>query len=68
MSSPVLPLEEFFIYVPHGVESLDVESDSEEENVLNHSAHEAWVKISLARQVVVYTHVCGEDETEPLPL
>jgi hypothetical protein len=68
MSKQMLPLEEFFIYVPllHDTESLNVEPDSKEENVLNHSAHEAWVKISLAQQGVIYAHVCGEDKKEPL--
>ncbi len=62
---PVLQ-DEFFIYVPHSVESLNVEPDCEKEKALNHSAHEAWIKIPLARRVVVYAHVCGEDEKEPL--
>ncbi len=66
MSNRLLLQDEFFIYVPHEVESLNVEPDSEEENALNQSAHEVWVKIPLARRVVVYAHVCGEDEEELL--
>jgi hypothetical protein len=66
MNNQLTVQDEFFIYVPHGIESLNVEPDSEEDNTLNHSAHEAWVKIPLAKRVVVYAHVCGEEEKEPL--
>ncbi len=63
-----LPQEEFFIYVPllHAKGSLTAESDSRDENALNRSAHEDWVKIPLAERVVVYAHVCGEEEQVPL--
>jgi len=63
-----LPLEEFFIYVPllHAKESLIVEADSRDENALNQPAHEDWVKIPLAERVVVYAHVCGEEEQKPV--
>jgi hypothetical protein len=59
-----LPQEEFFIYVPlvHTKGSLTAESDSRDENVLTQSAHEDWLKIPLAERVVVYTHVCGEEQ------
>ena len=63
-----LPQEEFFIYVPllHTKESLTAASDSRDENVLNRSAYEDWIKISLAERFVVYAHVCGEEEQMPL--
>ena len=63
-----LPQEEFFIYVPllHTKESLTVASDSRDENVLNRSAYEDWIKISFAERFVVYAHVCGEEEQTPL--
>jgi hypothetical protein len=66
MNNQLSSQDEFFIYVPHSVESLNVEPDFEQENTLNHSAHEAWVKIPLAQCVVVYAHVCGEEEQELL--
>ena len=69
MGAQALPLEEFFIYVPllKGVESLNIDPDSGEENALSYSAHEAWVKIPLAQQLVVYAHICGEDENGVAP-
>lgn len=61
------PQEDFLIYVPflHTKGSLTAEQDSREENVLKRPAHEDWVKIPLAERVVVYAHVC-EEEQEPL--
>jgi hypothetical protein len=63
-----LPMEEFFIYVPvlHSKGSLTAESDSSDENALNRSAYEDWVKIPLAERVVVYAHVRGEEEQAAL--
>jgi hypothetical protein len=63
-----LPMEEFFIYVPvlHSKGSLTAESDSNDENALNRSAYEDWVKIPLAERIVVYAHVRGEEEQAAL--
>jgi hypothetical protein len=68
MGNQLLPSEDFFIYVPllHTKGSLASEPDSSEENTLNQSAHEDWVQIPLAERVIVYAHVCGEEEHEPL--
>ena len=63
-----LPQEEFFIYVPllHSEGSLTAESDSRDENALNRSAYEDWVKIPLTECIVVYAHVHGEEEQAAL--
>ena len=68
MCIQLLSQEEFFIYVPllHAKGSLTAESDSADENALNQPVHEDWVKIPLAERVVVYAHVCGEEEQTPL--
>ena len=70
MGTQLLPSEEFFIYVPllHAKESLVTELDSTEENTLNQTAHEDWVQIPLAERIVVYAHVCGEEEQKAAPL
>jgi len=68
MCNQLLTPEEFFIYVPllHEKEFLNNSLGSNEKNALNHSAHEDWVKILLAEPVIVYAHVCGEAEKQPL--
>jgi hypothetical protein len=70
MGTHLLPSEEFFIYVPllHTKGSLISEPDSREENALNQTAHEDWVQIPLAERIVVYAHVCGEEEQRQAPL
>jgi hypothetical protein len=62
MGTQLLPSEDFFIYVPLLHTRGSLELDSTEENALNQSAHEDWVQIPLAERVVVYAHVCGEEE------
>jgi hypothetical protein len=68
MCIQLLPQEEFFIYVPllHTKGSLTAEPDSLDENVLNRPAHEDWVKIPLAERVVVYAHICSEEQQKTL--
>jgi hypothetical protein len=70
MGTQLLPSEEFFIYVSllHTKGSLVTEPDSREENALNQTAHEDWIQIPLAERVVVYAHVCGEEEQKQAPL
>ena len=60
--------EDFFIYVPflHTKGFLTAEQDSREENALKQTAHEDWVQIPLAERIVVYAHMCGEEEQESL--
>jgi len=69
MGTQLLPSEDFFIYVPllHTKGSLVTELDSREENALNQTAHEDWVQIPLAERVIVYAHVCGEEEQKQAP-
>jgi hypothetical protein len=70
MGTQMLPSEEFFIYVPllYTKGSLVAEPDSTEENTFNQTAHEDWVQIPLAERIVVYAHVCGEEEQKQAPL
>ena len=70
MGTQLLPPEEFFIYVSllHAKGSLVTEPNSREENELNQTSHEDWVQIPLAERVIVYAHVCGEEEQAQAPL
>ncbi|MBA2395500.1 MAG: hypothetical protein H0V70_22445 [Ktedonobacteraceae bacterium] len=70
MGTQLLPSEEFFIYVPllHTEGPRVSEQDSREENTLSQTAHEDWIQIPLAERVVVYAHVCGEEEQGQAPL
>lgn len=68
MGAQLLPSEDFFIYVPLLPTRGSHELNSTEENALKQTAHEDWIQIPLAERVIVYAHVCSEEEQAHAPL